>query len=189
MTGRLPGVCSHAIPGYASQRLALRRRVAVAADGDIWAARVTRYRIDKWSPDGRRIARIERAAPWFHPWEGSPGSPREVRPLPVIAGIRDWGDGLLMVVLRVADDEWRPMRPARIVQDHEVTSAAQNERLFDTVIEVLDTHAGTVVARTRVDERMTTLVGRNEVASYAEHGEWGEPKYVVWSIALSGYRR
>jgi len=168
---------------------ALRRRVAVASDGNIWAAHATRYRIDKWSPDGDYIARIERAATWFHPWEESPGSPHEVRPFPAIAGIRDWGDGLLMVVLRVADDEWRPMRPARIVQDHEVISATQKEQLFDTVIEVLDTRAGTVVARTRVDERMTTLVGRNEVASYAEHGEWGEPKYVVWSIVLSGYRR
>ena len=31
-----------------------RRRVAVAADGNIWAAHENRYRIDKWSPDGDR---------------------------------------------------------------------------------------------------------------------------------------
>ena len=165
---------------------ALRRRVAVAADGNIWAARPTRYRIDKWSPDGDRITRIERDAPWFRPWEEIPGNPREVRPFPAIAGIRDWGDGLLMVVLRVADDEWRPMPPARMWNDHELTSDAQKEALFDTVIEVLDTRSGTVLARTRVDERVVGLVGRNEFASYAEHSEWGEPKYIVWSATMSG---
>ena len=33
----------------------VRRRVAPAADGQIWAASWNRYRIDKWDPDGDRI--------------------------------------------------------------------------------------------------------------------------------------
>lgn len=168
-------------------RRALRRRVAVAADGNIWAARSNRYRIDKWSPDGDHIMRIERDAPWFRPWEEWPGVDYEVRPLPAIVGVRDWGGGLLMVIVRVADREWRPMHPARIVQDHEVTSAAQEEELYDTVIEVLDIRSGTVLGRTRVAERVVGLVGRDGFYSYAEHSELGEPKYVVWSVSLSGY--
>ena len=94
----------------------LRRAVAAAANGNIWVARENRYRIDKWSADGDRIARIERDAPWFQPWEEWPGVDFEVRPLPVIVGVRDWGDGV-------------------------------------------------------------------------EHSDLGEPKYVVWSVALSGYSR
>ena len=167
---------------------ALRRRVAVAADGNIWAARNNRYRIDKWSPDGDHITRIERDAPWFRPWEEWPGVYYEVRPFPAIVGVRDWGDDLLMVVVRVADDDWRPMRP-RIVQGHEVIPAAQEEELYDTVIEVLDTRSGTVLGRTRVDARVVNVVGRNAFSSYAEHSELGEPKFVVWSVALSGYPR
>ncbi len=169
-------------------RGALRRRVATAADGNIWAAYENRYRIDKWSPDGARILRIERDAPWFPPWEEWPGVDYEVRPPPAIVGVRDWGDDLLMVVLRVADANWRPMPPARIVQDHEVTSAAQEEELYDTVIEVLDTRSGTVLARTRVAARVAHLVGREGFYSYAEHSELGESKCVIWSVALSGRR-
>ncbi len=164
----------------------VRRRVAPAADGQIWAASWTRYRVDKWSPDGDRIIRIERDAPWFRPWEEGPGLPREFEPLPVILGVRDWGNSLLMVVVNVADADWRPLPPARVVQGHELTSAAQYEQLFDTVIEVLDTRSGTVLARTRVDENALGLVGRDGFYSYADHSDLGEPRYVVWSVALSG---
>ena len=170
-------------------RTALRRCIAVAADGNIWAARGNRYRIDKWSPDGDHIARIERAAPWFPPWEGWPGVDYEVRPFPVIVGVRDWGDDLLMVVVRVADDDWRPVRPARTVKEHKVTSAAQEEDLYDTVIELLDTRSGSVLARTRVDARVVNVVGRNVFSSYAEHSDLGGSKYIVWSVALTGYPR
>lgn len=169
---------------------AMNRRIAVAADGNIWAARINRYRIDKWNPDGDRIARIERDAPWFRPWLDFPErAPMEDRPLPELVGVRDWGDGLLMVVVRVADKEWRPMGPARIEQGHIVISGAQMEEFYDTVIEVLDTSSGTVLARTQIDANVWLPVGQDGFHSYAEHSELGEPKHIVWSVALSGYSR
>ena len=167
---------------------ALGRRVSVAVDGNIWAARRNRYRIDKWSSDGDHILRIDRHAPWFRPWVDWPGLVYEVRPLPELVGVRDWGDDLLMVVVRVADDEWRQVRP-QIEQGHEVVPPTQLEELYDTVIEVLDTRSGTVLARTRVDARVANLVGRDGFYSYAEHSDLGEPKFIVWSVALSGYNR
>ena len=167
-----------------------RRRVAVAADGNIWAARNNRYRIDKWSPDGDHIVRIERDAPWFRPWEDWPGVDFEVRPLPAIVGVRDWGNGLLMVVVRLADANWRPIGPTRVpLAGHETIEPVQKDELYDTVIEVLDTRSGTVLARTRVDERVVGLVGQDGFCTYAEHSDLGEPKYVVWSVALSGHSR
>ena len=169
---------------------ALDRRVAAAPDGNVWAARVNRYRIDKWSPDGDRIARIERDPSWFDPWVDWPvEAPLEDKALPELVGIRDWGDDLLMVVVRVADADWRPMRAARIEQDHEVITGAQFEELYDTVIEILDTRSGTVVARTQVDASVWGLIGQDGFHSYAEHSELGEPKHIVWSVALSGYSR
>ena len=165
----------------------LRRRVAAAADGNIWAARSNRYRIDKWSPDGDHILRIERDAPWFRPWEEWPGVDYEVRPPAAVVGVRDWGGGLLMVVVRLADANWRPILPTlEVLPGHETIPASRNEELYDTVIEVLDTRSGTVLARTRVDERVVGLVGRDGFCSYAEHSDLGEPKYVVWSVTLSG---
>ena len=166
------------------------RRVAAAADGNIWAARDNRYRIDKWSPDGDRIARIERDAPWFRPWEEWPGVDYEVRPLPVIAGVRDWGDGLLMVIVRLADADWRPIPPTQeVLPGHESIPLSREEELYDTVIELLDTRSGTVLTRTRVDENVVGLVGQDGFCTYAEHSDLGEPKYVVWSVTLSGYAR
>ena len=169
---------------------AMHRPVAVAADGHIWAARVNRYQIDKWNLDGDLVARIERDAPWFHPWLDFPvQAPIEDRPLPELVGVGDWGDDLLMVVVRVADSEWKPMRPARIEQGHEVISGAQMEELYDTVIEVLDTRLGTVVARTQVDANVWGVIGKDGFYSYAEHSELGEPKHIIWSVGLSGYER
>ena len=169
---------------------ALRRRVAAAADGNVWAAHEIRYRIDKWSPDGDRIARIERDAPWFRPWEEWPGLDYEVRPEPATVGVRDWGDGILMVVVRVPDADWRPLQPTLVpLPGHETIAPAQNNEVYDTVIEVLDTRSGTVLARTQVDVRVVDLVGQDGFYSYEEHSEMGEAKYVVWSVTLSGYRR
>ena len=157
-------------------------------DGNIWAASRNRYRIDKWSPDGDRIARIDRDAPWFRAWVDWPGLVYEVRPFPELVGVRDWGDDLLMVVVRVADDDWKPVQP-RIEQGHEVIPPTRLEELYDTVIEVLNTRSGTVLARTRVDARVAGLVGRDGFYSYAEHSDMGEPKFIVWSVGLSGYPR
>ena len=169
---------------------AMNRPIAVAADGHIWAARVNRYQIDKWGLGGDRIARIERDAPWFRPWLDFPdGAPIEDRPLPELVGVRDWGDDLLMVVVRVADSEWKPVRPARIERGHELITAAQHEKIYDTVIEVLDTRLGTVVARTQVDAHAWSVIGNDGFYSYAEHSDLGEPKHVVWSVGLSGYSR
>ena len=169
---------------------ALRRRVAVAGDANIWAAHSNRYLIDKWSIEGNRIARFERDAGWFLPWEEWPGVDYEVRPFPAIVGVRDWGNDLLMVVVRVADAEWKPIRPTRVaLPGHESTMPAQQHEIYDTVIEVLDTRLGTVLARTQVDVRVAGLVGRHGFYSYAEHSELGEPKFIVWSVALSGYSR
>ena len=168
----------------------LRRAVAEEADGNIWAARDNRYRIDKWSPDGARIERIERDAPWFRPWEEWPGVDYEVRPPPVIAGVRDCRDGLLMVIVRLADADWRRIPPTQEdLPGHESIPLSREEELYDTVIEVLDTRSTTVLARTRVDDNVVGLVGRDGFCSYAEHSDLGEPKYVVWSVTLSGYAR
>lgn len=168
-----------------------RRAIAAAADGNIWVARENRYRIDKWSPDGERIARIERDAPWFRPWEEWPGTDFEVRPMPVTVGVGDWGDGLLMVVVRLADADWQPIQPiaSEDLPGHESVPAARQDDLYDTVIEVLDTRSGTVLARTRVDEHIVGLVGRDGFCTYAEHSELGEPRYVVRSVDLAGYSR
>ena len=166
-----------------------RLSVAAAADGNIWVARENRYRIDKWSPDGDHIKRIERDAPWFRPWEDWPGSDYEVRPLPVIMGVGDWGNDLLMVVVKLADADWRPIQPTRILQGHEMLFPEEEEKIYDTVIEVLDIRSGTVLARTRVDAKVRGLVGQDGFHSFAEHSELGEPKIVVWSVALSGYSR
>ena len=168
----------------------LRRSLAAAADGNIWVARENRYRIDKWSPDGDRIVRIERDAPWFRPWEEWPGVHFEVRPPPVIVGVGDWGDGLLMVIVRLADADWQPIRPTQeVLPGHESIPLSREEELYDTVIEVLDTRSGKVLARTRVGEDVVGLVGRDGFCSYAEHSDLGEPKYVVWSVGLSGLNR
>ena len=94
-----------------------------------------------------------------------------------------------MVVVRVADAAWRPVRPARIERGHELITAAQYEEVYDTVIEILDARSGTVLARTQVDAHVWRLVGRDGFYSYAEHSELGEAKHVVWSVALSGYSR
>ncbi|HEU0052773.1 MAG TPA: hypothetical protein VFQ39_06335 [Longimicrobium sp.] len=125
------------------------RPLAPGAGGTLWLAYGTRYEIEQWSLDGGLRRTLSREARWFQPWSGTDTrDPRTQRPPPAISSIHQDAAGRLWVSLRVADARWRPVpRPSR--GEGGLIGPAEADRLFDSLIEVIDPAIGRVVARAR----------------------------------------
>jgi hypothetical protein len=167
------------------EALALRRTLAASRDETFWAAHQQRYRIERWDADRGMLSAIEREVPWFEPYMRSNGVAREAMPSPAIRAIQEDDAGLLWVLVSVADRNWQPLPPAREERGMTYTGSAQRNRLHDTIIEVIDPEARTVIASIRVDEHLAGFFpGPAIVFSYRED-EDGHPSYRVSRLRLT----
>lgn len=122
------------------------RPMAPAADGGVWVAYPNRYEIELWSADGRLRRTLVRDASWFRPWSAeSNRDPRRQRPRPAIVGIRQDAAGRLWVSMRIADPRWTPA--PRVVGEEGTIQPPEADRLFDTLVEVIDPASGRLIAR------------------------------------------
>jgi hypothetical protein len=125
----------------------LFRAIEPSGAQTFWAASRNEYRLEHWDVSGRllRILIGERA--WFAPWFSTKQLEvsRETPPPTVTAGI--WLDqrGLLWVLIGRAAASWRDsFTGERDAMGH---PARDRDKLYHTVLEVIDPIAGTVVAR------------------------------------------
>ncbi|HSA55015.1 MAG TPA: hypothetical protein VLE53_04890 [Gemmatimonadaceae bacterium] len=128
---------------------AARRTIGLSDAGTLWAARVNRYEIQKWTTDGRLLHTITRQPAWFPPWlqfgHTTQGAPRLE---PLLAGVVEDGEGLLWVCVLV------PKAGAtKALPSGSALSAAFDET-FDTVIDVIDPEANALVATRRFEGAM-----------------------------------
>jgi hypothetical protein len=86
------------------------------------------YQLERWTSDGERLLTVKVASRWFYE-PSKAGRPDYENPDPRIVGIWEDPDGILWILGRVADSDWRPP-PA---------SERNAERAFD-VGEYSDTH-------------------------------------------------
>lgn len=107
----------------------------------IWMADRQTYHIELWDTEGDRLLRsLSREAEWFPvvaPSERSHGWAEE--PSPMTAAIAA-DDSLLWVLVLIADERWK-----------EAGETRDDERFFDTMVEVIDWMGGEVVASKRFD--------------------------------------
>ncbi len=89
------------------QRLITDRIIAPGRDGTVWAASPGRYALEHWDPvAGKKLGQVVVVSSWFKE-SPSLGNDERVRPMPIIEAL--WhNEGLLWVLLRDADANWRP---------------------------------------------------------------------------------
>ena len=109
----------------------MERDFAVTPGGDVWSLTPNRYELDLYSAEGRFLRGIERVAPWFREWS----VPEE--------------NTSRMMSLHI-DEEGRLWTLA----------AVANGNQYHSIIEVLNSDTGELVARKSVDEIFSYWVGR-----------------------------
>lgn len=168
----------------------LFQRAVAPAEGGVWVAYRTEYRIEKWlsGPTGFRLARtLVREAPWFPPSAERPRIAPSRPPNPwlgTIAG-RESSPSLIMTVVGVPDPDFS--RNLRLREDGEYGPIYDSDpchELMDSVIEIIDVDEGVVLHRRRVDECILGLLDDGKAVGYRTDGN-GEPELVIHRVVLA----
>jgi hypothetical protein len=152
----------------------------------VWSSDQLEYRFASWTKDGTLIHLFERRPPWFPQrsagWLGSPTT----APPPTVSDIAEDESGLLWTFVRVAASTWREGWPARKPGQREVAMKdIQHDRMFGTIIEVIDPLAKRVVARHSMKEYVFAALPGRRAAVYGSTVD-GEPFISIVSFSLSG---
>jgi hypothetical protein len=163
------------------------RVIAAASEARVWSARINSYEIEQYDTLGVLRARFRRNVNWFRPWTTQVPTALEQRPLPTVSDIRQDEDGLLWVLVQVADLDWRPregiQRPAGVyVPD------TMHELIYDTIIEVIDPRTSQLLASTRFRQQFRRFAGERMVYRYNEDSS-DNPFYSAYRLTLTGLDR
>ncbi|MGH7460670.1 MAG: hypothetical protein ACRERX_20055 [Pseudomonas sp.] len=140
------------LPGESDSRL---RSIAIGNGNSIWSAPVNRYEIERWTPNGLQRQTVRRIVDWFQPWKTRrAGRPDEVRPSPRLLGVTEDPSGRLWTLVQTAAGDWKqtgqPPADARMESNRPVLSHDARQRYFETVIEVIDSSTGRLLASRRL---------------------------------------
>lgn len=127
------------------------RRLSRPQNGTFWEAELRAYRINQWSESGKQLASFERKPSWFPIVDRPSGGLFGTEPTPQVMDVHADADGLVWVVIAVAARNWRSALGTPVLASGATTyPSADQTRLFDTVIEVLDPRSRRVVVSSRV---------------------------------------
>jgi hypothetical protein len=161
--------------------------LAGGQSGGVWVADAIRYRITEWTAAGALLRTFNRKPTWFS------GNPmilsRHEPPAALVRAISEGRDGLLWVFVSVPGQNWREawadasvdrrgrgeVAPARFISAY--------DKLYRTMVEVIDPARERVVARRLVEEWITTTLpdGRAAALSIAQDGT---PRVRVLALSI-----
>lgn len=167
--------------------LLARRRLRRSHDGGVWSARATEYVIDRFDPSGGLTLRLERTARWFPPHKGTNLS-EDPEPKPRIMAIAEDSLRRLWVLAVVKDEQWRSALgytlPSRLGGGRSpIPVIVDEDRYFDTVIEVIDVASRSLVSSRRFPEAIAFMIDAEHVATRREDAS-GAFYIQVWSVSL-----
>jgi hypothetical protein len=156
------------LPGDAFADL---RRIALSQTGDLWVAvQIGRYAFELWRPDGRRLREFTRSVSWFpdygSAWDQTPGR----APYPRNRGIWEDTEGRVWIVSLVAAPNWEDgIGEVRRLEGKQIYTIADDQKAFDTIVEVVDPDLGQVLASSRFDEAFSLVVEPGVIAVIQEN--------------------
>lgn len=162
--------------------------IAVARDGRVWTSPHYTYRLTMRTADGLPIRTLNRDAPWFVANASRVLGNRTTPPSCRVVAIREDADGLLWVFASVPAENWRDAwaktPPPPLGRGELRSNMIAVEKLWKTVVEVIDPRSTRVVARADLDEWVfAALPGRKAVGRRIDAE--GVPQVAVLQFALS----
>jgi hypothetical protein len=158
-------------------------------NGSVWAIEKHRYRITQWGPDGRLLRTLERRPTWFSdPSSGDYGR-RDAPPPPRVVGAHLSDANQLWVYLWVAADTWRDAwtdvpRPG-VFSEVPSYNLPNFDKLFRTIIEVIDLSNGTLVSHAWSGHRIVRPLNHQGLVLTQRLGEFDTPTLAVLRLSLS----
>lgn len=161
------------------------RRVAPSRNGAFWSAPGDKYRLERWNAIDSRVQVLTRQVEWFQKVPSESSGDRGIIPTPTIIALYEDKAGLLWVLIRVASRTWRDaLGPPITERGIGVWYPKRREdRLFDTVIEVIDPTRAVVLASRRVAGSTSLILNEGLFARYIEDDD-GIPRLVLQSVLL-----
>jgi hypothetical protein len=164
---------------------AYRVRVLGASAAGLWIGRRNRYQIEEWTPSGELRRTAMRTVDFFPEgleWDlPTPERP----PQPVLTGIQSRDANTVWVASRVAAAEWRSGIGKPIQQNGRTYFDADDDVLYDSVIELWDLERGRVIVSERIPANIFGFVGPDIVWS-TRRDVLGIPYIDIWRLDLRG---
>jgi len=157
-----------------------RRKFTILKSGDIIASRPDRYRLELYRPDGTHIGELVRNAPWF-PDRSFEAAAYPNPPSPFIEGLAAFTTDLVLVAAVVP--EVPTHRSIQRGEGHPTTVTHLN-RLYDSIIEIINPASGKLVKAVRIDGYVIDVVSPNIIAT-AEETQEGLVRIHVWRVDLT----
>ncbi|HYW09515.1 MAG TPA: hypothetical protein VE913_21315 [Longimicrobium sp.] len=163
------------------------RKLAPAGAGRFWAGELTRYRVERWTADGRRDAVIEREVPWF-PAYARMGQQRGEAPKPLLMAVRQDSAGRLWTVVRVADPRWSEARAAPVdssLARRSPLAPYDLNQIYDTVVEVFAPGCTRPAASQRFPQLFAGFLDDRHLVEWRVLNANAPARLGVWRIELN----
>lgn len=138
----------------ADEPLGAMRRIVLAGDATIWTVPMLgSWRIEHWDTTGTDLGALDRQPEWFPPYSRYRAPAPGITPQPSLQAA--WFDdtGRLWVLGKAVDPEWERGIDSREAREGEPGRSviSDPDRVYDTMIEVIDVQTGEAVVTARFD--------------------------------------
>lgn len=160
-------------------------RSVSAADTDrFWAAHRNNYQLELWTLTGEPVQRIRRIADWFPAWEEWDSRLDRAPPPTRLMGVAQDAAGRVWTLSLVPKAGAKPLvRNSTPGSAPAFPTAAEWERIDDSMIEVIDVQRGLLLASTRVPFPISGFLTSNLVARSVPRGT-ADVAVVVYQLSL-----
>ena len=160
-------------------------RPVIAVTGSrIWVADSHNYRLSEWDTNGKLLRTFERRPDWFRWPVQSPG--RITQPNPRICAIQIDDQGLIWVFTNIAAPTAAEAFARANLASAEISiDQIDHEKLYHTIVEVIDPKTQRLVTRTRINQYVVTALPNRRAVIYAPDPD-GTPRMLVVSLTIAG---
>lgn len=162
--------------------------LAVAGPDLFWASDQRQYRISLWRTTGVLQKVVERGPDWFRPWNAWNGRMDIAPPPPRLLSIWQDSQGLLFTLSAIASADWTPVPGRKSTGEAPPPSAAEFDDANDSVVEVIDSQRGVLLASERLPATLLAFVADSMVAGVSRD-RTNRVGVDIWNVRIVPTRR
>jgi len=161
-----------------------RKLAAAKNDEAVWAARINEYRIERSELTGHTLAEFVRPPAPFETWIKAQSPTLKDAPQARLLAIHADSAGLLWVLVRIPDRDWKKSLEPWKTAEGTFYRAKDEDKLYDTLLEVVDPVRKVVLASERLDVHILGFV--EDGLTYSMSGlSASKVRVLVWRFRLS----